>query len=376
MKLQHSLIHAAAASAALTFGGWAFGASSSDLAIVVTQPETGPSFPGIDFFQASVTEIKTAGVWTLAPLAQVKGLMRKQRKDLGPIPSIPRSELLAAMPGLVEGKRTLAVVIPSLQRALDTLAVDGAIVVDCEPVGQSVVKSCGLYYYDRSEGRVVASARKEFKVGISDADRWAPALVSTLKRGMENNKSEREKAKFNALLERKIEGPSSPYGLSVGFDAVGENLKTPDNHIANQVSFGLTVLVRGDSAGFGLEGGTGTGSSRAGSETYTASARKLGLVVNVRAKALDDLLWETDVAAGVVTRSYESTAGDLVATREAYLAVRPGMGFRIAKGWSMGLALQMTRYFMGSSESRGDYAATSLNPSAVGALFRIKADLF
>lgn len=371
MQCTHSLI----VLASLLFGQ--AHAATPDVIVVTTQPDRGINYPTIDFFQATVTDVKTTGTWTVAPLAQVRGLMKGQRSDLGPIPSLPRSELTAALPGVTrkDGESGRGV-IKSLQRALDTLAVDAAIVVDCEPSGQSAVNGCGLYYYDRAEGRITATARKDFRAGVNEAGRWAPTLVATLKRGMESVRSEREKARFSELLDRSVDANSAPFKLSLGLDASGESLATPDAHLSNQMTYGLQVLVRGSAAGFGLEGATGDGESSAEFKTFKASARRLGLVVNVRAKALDNLIWETDLAAGAVSRVYESSAGDRLSTRGAYLALRPGLGFEISKRWSLGIGLQLSRYFLGSSESSGRYAAAALNPTAIGALFRVKAEIF
>src|SRR5690606_36406190 len=107
------------------------------------------------------------------------------------------------------------------------------------------VRACGLYYYHRTAGKVVASMRKEFRVGITDATRWSEVMVAGLHSGLVAARESKSKAQLESILQ-KADTPSDPATLALSLDVKGESSFRHAGSPSVAPSFGLGLAMMSD----------------------------------------------------------------------------------------------------------------------------------
>jgi hypothetical protein len=363
-------------------------AADARVAVVLSHGRKAANYPTIEFYQAVTAAVEEASAWAPARASEIRPLLPKPGVDLGSIPTVDRSVFLKAKPNrsakagrapkgaLTKRKAARAAQIVPVQRMLDTLAIQGAVIVDCDPRGANEVSACGVYFYDRADGRVVARAQKQFRVGITDASRWATALVATLKDGMSAARANAERKRFDELMERGEEAPD--HGVMLAVEAAGERLAVPDARLDAAMNLGLQALVR-SSAGapaFGVEIAQGTSSDDGGKDGAASyRLRRLGLVVDASARAMQSAVWSLGLAAGVADREYNLDETSL-RQRGTYVSVRPGLGFRMSESVTLAFDLRHTSYLGGSRTADETFEDDRLGSSAFGLGLRLTAVVF
>jgi len=369
---------------AITASPAAFAASDEAVAVVMASDTSTLNVPTVGFYQSVNKAFKLTKHWQLAPQSELQRYLPhpKGKQALLSLPSLNRDELIKAHPpaklahdGKTGGKAPKNRLMPSLQVMLDTLALQGAVVVDCVPQTSRRVSSCGLFYYDRAQGKVVASARKHFRVGISDATRWSEQLVDSLTAGIKSVKASAAQSQIERLLAK--DGEDVDEGkLFVALGIQGGSIASPADNIRFLPEGSLALGRQTDAMTLGLEVGYGNASSSDAGVATNLTSRRAGLTLGLSTKALDNMLWELDWGIGASERRLEErtdgTVDNTLVYREAYLSVRPGMLFEVGGGWQLGAQFGATRFLGGSRRGEGDYAAATLSPTSFNIAFKIR----
>ena|GEM_PF-2900514 len=300
--------------------------------VFLSVPGTRINVTTLEFYRAANDEIAQTKAWSLVGggelgrSASVKGL-----SFVGKVP------VLTASPSLRATRRR---VIPQVQETLDTLAIQGAIIVDCQTITGSTqetarVRGCGLYYYDRAEGRIVAATRKSFRVGVNSASLWAFSMVQGLKGGLEAHKAKIDRERLSSIESKSddAEKPARPY-LVLGM--VGESLQLRGGERAN-----LAGGVAGFGASFsgrslGLEYAQTSFQGRHGTQQDRYNSRSLEVVLGASADAMDIVTWGLDLTAGMTERRYEKAEEEVLWARQPVIGLRPGVFWKVRQGWLMG----------------------------------------
>lgn len=98
------------------------------------------------------------------------------------IESHPYADLSPQKKSLKTGQKA-GTMIRTIQQYLESKAVTQAVVMDCK-TRQDLIITCGLYLYDRSEGRIVASSTRRFSVGIKSATAWSVSMTDHFFKGL------------------------------------------------------------------------------------------------------------------------------------------------------------------------------------------------
>jgi len=342
------------------------GRSSGGVAVVLSHPEGSAHVASVEFYAAVVDAISAEQQWSVHPNRDVTRVLRPIGKGpvIGSIPTVSRDIVARAHPGINSWKGTTSTsrakksreskrLIGPLQEALDTLALPGAIIVDCAPRGDTKVRGCGLYFYDRGTGRIVAAARKNFRTGIASAARWAPTLVAGLKDGIAAEEQREEREKLGAIIARPEERESAT-SLAVGVGGSGEQagVRGAAQAPATLAMGNLYVGMQRKGTGLGLELSLGSARAGSGDQSTRIEQRSAALVATVGVDALDSVTWELGLAAGAAHRTVESGDGSELSATQPFMSLRPGILWAVGKGWQIGANLRLTNWFGGSVSAR------------------------
>lgn len=371
---------AAAAPRALAYDA---GKRERSVAVVLSMPPKDVHMPTMLFYKASLEAFAQSQGWTLAAQDEVKRYLPKPKEKtaLDVVPLVSREAFVKShLPAKYAkdvadpAKRKKNGVNKPLQYMLDSLAIQGAVVVDCVPSGKQMVRACGLYYYDRSAGKVVASARKYFRVGVQDSTRWAPEMVASLAEGIKASAAAKDKHQIEAIMARGDDEEEKAWAaLQVGL--LGETTITPGHDISSVPSGWLTVGRQTESTAVGLEVGVGGADWQDAATEKKLLTRQAGLSLTLISRALDSLLWEAGLGIGFAERRFTQTEEEetsLLRQREAYLSLRPGMMWDVGSDWHLGGHVHFTRYLGGERKADEKLAGDGLNRSATGLSFGVR----
>lgn len=344
------------------------------------------SLPTLAFYKSVVGQFAASSNWQIVPFGEVDRYLPKSKAQLAlsSVPSISRGEFLKAHPmasgGSKRQSRKKNGLAPSLQELLDTLAIQGAVVVDCVPSGKDRVRACGLYYYDRAAGRVVAAMRKDFRVGITDATRWSDVMVAGLHSGLVAARDSKSKAQLEVILD-KAEESDIKRRTAAHFEVKGESIFRHAGSSGVAPSIGLGLAQMTDGRGFGLELAISEQTATTGVDNQSRwLGRRAGIFMTSEVQALESLHWTLDIGLGLSDRRFslaESTGlvgqNGLITQREAYLTARPGLLWNLgSEALRMGFVGDFTRFVGGKNESEGVLTGQALPVWSRGLSFRLK----
>ena len=143
---------------------------------------------------------------------------RISRKEL--TRSHPYAILSTGTPEVKAGKQAGSM-IKAIQQELESKALNQAVVMDCK-TKKALIISCGLYLYDRAEGRIIASSTKRFSVGIPSAVAWAAPMTEHFNKGLATI----EDRKIKKMIDNMSTGPrevpeESPLSMAGLFGQIG-----------------------------------------------------------------------------------------------------------------------------------------------------------
>ncbi|MCO4792375.1 MAG: hypothetical protein KC493_01590 [Bacteriovoracaceae bacterium] len=321
------------------------------VAVVVSITTKEISIPTIELFREVVTNIQNSSDWVPAPNWSVKNLLSKNQKEIpgiGAIPALDRAILTAAYPkisGDEQDKNTTGTkVLTPIQVMLDTLALEGAIIVDCVPKGQETVSSCALYYYDRAFGKIVAASSKSFLAGVSDSLKWAPTLLSSLTEGMKSVREKRSKAQlknaFAKTKEETVDKATTGIELAVWGQSPGD-----DSDVTSSIP-GLTLVVGKYNKGYswGIDLSLAKTNEASSAKNIDYNSKSLGLVFQSRVNAAESLIWDLSFGAGYAKRSLVVNNLTLD-TKNLVLKLSPGLLWKLNSSFNLGIGMIYERFF-------------------------------
>ncbi len=378
MKLHAFALLAAAAAPQLARA--AAGGATPKVAVVVSLEPDSVNVPTVELYRAVVDAVGQSSAFHAGGSREVKDRIRApaKLKSLGSIPAFERAAFLAAKPDAKKSKRKKkrGGVIPPLQVMLDTLALDGAIIVDCAPKGEAAVNACGLYYYDRALGRVLAASSKGFKVEISDASLWAPGLVSGLSQGLDAHANGAERERLNQVLAEKGDDEAA-MNMGVELRLSGKNLGEPRGQVTSIPGAALLVGPQGNGYASGLELGMAQAGAGSRLGEVSVTQRAAGLFFATQSRALDALLWDLDLGVGyAVTQA--TIAGDRngkLTARGVKLRVSPGVLWEVNHALQFGASVSYERLESFAGASSGLYAGDAFAKNVLGFGIRLRTVL-
>jgi hypothetical protein len=320
-----------------------------------------PMQASIDFYRASYKALSGSTEWQPMPMSTIRTKLEQTgvSEALGGIPTVDRKLFRASLPknssdGSMAGKS-----VDELQRFLDSTRTSALIIADCARQSRNLLKACALYYYDRVQGKVLASVVKRFNSGTSDASMWAEPLLKTLERGIAAAQRQKDQAVIEELIARNQEDleDSDRVGLFALYGS-GDNATINLGLSGNSVNLpiaggGLELGFLRDNVGAYLEVGR---SSWSGSKSDLSSLVRLnyGLGMIFRANALESLLWYLELSAGKEQTTVNSKLENTQFNSEGlYTRVAPGIGLEISEAFSLSLSLGWRWYFENSRNGSG-----------------------
>ncbi len=309
-----------------------------------------------DFYRATFQAVDTSGTWTATPVTDLRAVLTARRVDQRQI-MLPTIDAKRFRQSLTARKPDPKITRPDhkpgrldeIQGLLDTLGLSIAVIVDCRSDKAELLRSCGLYYYDRSEARVRASSIKTFEAGVSDAGIWAQPMLKNLMEGIQAAQKSRDQEMIQALMGRDDEDEDDMHAL-LGVAIRGENLQV-DQKGQTIAELALQLGFLQDHKGAFLEFMQGERSSQG--ELRSIKRQSLGLQGLWQARALDSLLWRLELGGGQERTLVEmrDNAGQLK-VQGFYLALRVGVGLILRDAFTLDLGPQ-GRYFM-EQKSEGE----------------------
>ncbi len=229
-----------------------------------------------------------------------------------------------------------------LQTVLETLAIDNAFLLSCDPhtrkKRKSPVSACRIELFSRSKKGRVAQVQKKFQVPVHDASSWGPIMMARLLNGLSQKERRAQKKQIeSALSSSSKEDGSLSVLLRAGAGLVGSNTRTGFSStpaLSLGVSFGEKSRHTGAWARFeGINSENGT----TGKNSLRGYA--VGLQATAASEALSFLLWELGFQAAYHVRELRKgeASGDYQALS---LGISPGVFYEVnntAIGLSVGL---------------------------------------
>lgn len=353
------------------------GSSLQKIAVVVGLVPDNISPPTVELYRRVAARLGERGTWTLANDADVHANlpMDHRLRELGSIAAVDRRHIIKAIGP--KGTRPTSMIRP-LQSMIDTLALDGAVLVDCRERDGGKLSRCGIYYYDRAAGRIVAASAKEFRVPIADATRWAPVLVDQLIAGIEGHRTAKAHAAMEAMV-RSNDGdePQSRFMMELGLGGVGLRHTTAATGSLPLVSFAVGTL--GETFSAAIYGELGAASGKSGSVTEEIEERGVGLTFGARSRALETIYWDLGMSAGMVqrkaTREGPTEQLGFQDARAFRLRLSPGLLWEFGESVQVGPSLHWVRDISLKSTTEGVYAQERLSTSAIGIGLRLRTVL-
>lgn len=336
------------------------------------------NIPTIEFYRAVLEGVEGSSSWLVSPRAEVKRQLNSPAilGSLTGIPVIARKEVRLARIQLKHrskghGKQPHQIIAP-VQAMLDTLALDGAILVDCRPQGTTAVRACGLYYYDRALGRILATAEKSFAVGISDASRWGPRLVQSLDHGLQAYVNQRERSRLDQVLAATQKSADERSEQTIELRLSGLGLADPKRQVTSLP--GVALLLGHQRKGYiaGLALGYARSDAANRDAVVRLEDRVGGLFFSVQSRALESIIWEMEMGVGYSlttarSKAYlDADASGGLETRSVRLRLGPSMMWEYSTALLCGFGLTYDRFVPMASHTSGLYRDQSLSTQAFG----------
>ncbi len=308
----------------------------------------------------------------------VPGLSSDVRQKLTMSPGL---QALGTIPAFDRKQFRKKKIIKPVQKMLDTLALDGAVIVHCVPMGTAAVKNCGLYYYDRSLGRILAATKKDFRVGIADASRWAPSLLSNLSQGLTAYETSLERAKLNQVIAESNDAEeSAKFAAEVRFQ--GQSVAEPSRQVKALPGAALRLGQSHKGYSTGLELGYGKASAEGSDARVLVTEKLAGLFFSVESRALETMMWDLGLGVNyaVLTAERRSLAeldsedGDMEA-RMIKLRFSPGVLWEVSKGLQFGAGFSFDRMVPLAETKDGSYQNGHFAQNALGFGIRLRTVL-
>lgn len=272
-------------------------------------------------------------------------------------------------------------VIRPVQKMLDTLALDGAVIVHCAPAGTAQVRGCGLYYYDRSLGRVLAATSKNFRVGVADASRWAPNLLSNLSQGLTAYETSLERDRLKQVLaDSNVDEDTAKFAAELRLQ--GQSVAEPSRQVTALPGAALRIGRSDKGYSSGLELGYGKASAEGEAAQVSLTEKLAGLFFSVESRALDSMLWDLGLGVNYAVLTADRTAltendgkdGRLEA-RLIKLRFSPGVLWEVSKGLQFGAGFSFDRMVPFSEAKDGSYQYGHFAKNAAGFGIRLRTVL-
>ncbi len=311
--------------------------------VLGTNPED-INVPSVELFRKVKNYLDLSDYWVMNPSWSTKKAIGKlENADFPYFGSIPFFDRRELQNSLKNGNKGSGIIAP-VQVMLDTLALEGAILVDCEPIGDDTVKACGLYFYDRASRKIVAAAEKEFVAGVKDASNWAGTLTSSLAEGMNHIRDKREKLAVNSILEHTKDDREKPMQWLMELQLHGGKIND-FSYVSGTVPSGEMIIGRtGENFGFGL-GAFFTQNKETADLAEPMFKEVSGqFIFNSKANAGESLTWDFHLGAGYAKRSLTLVGGDALETEDLKLSVGPGLLWNMSDNAAFGLVGKYDRY--------------------------------
>ncbi len=312
--------------------------------------------PSINFYRAVFTAVSQSPTWDVIPINKIRKSSPASEAKLGGIPIVDREEFRKALPKKIRKSPTGAIKpgssVQDLQRLLDNLAAPAAIVVDCLASSPTTIKACGIYYYDRVSGRVVASSVKSFIAGVNDPTVWASPMLLTLDEGLASSRRAKNQAIIEELVARNEDDDDSEKQGLIGVSGRSSKAALKSGWSQSLVGFSLQLGFMAKEKGVLLEGSQlkwkGTGKVSAASKTT------YGINMFFRAKALESLIWIGELGAGREINTLDGVqSGDSMTVTGMYVTVRPSVGIELSETFTLDLGLHFDWFFEASASRTG-----------------------
>jgi hypothetical protein len=354
------------------------------VAVVVGLAPDAISVPTVELFRAVSDAAMSAGAWRIYDGADVKANLGAPPplKALGTLPAFDRRTFVSPEATRGTAAESQDGLVRPVQVMLDTLALDGALIVDCrpEPAGgldsTAVVTGCGLYFYDRARARTLAAATKSFRTGVADASLWAPELLASLVHGLQTvaTNAERERVR-TVLAEHEREHEPSALAFEARLDAT--NLADPLRQVGSLPTAGFVAGTRAGGFFGGLGIATGRSIARSPTGATTVATRSADLYLSAESPALEALIWDLGLGIGYDANVATTTlaGGGRIERRAAVLTIAPGLLWQVNRMFEWGAALRFGRDVPLTETAAGSYVGYAFGTNVVGAGMRLRAIL-
>jgi hypothetical protein len=340
-------------------------ASKPEVALILASDGV-PSQEIVDFYRAVYASLASSPSWQPLALGTLRSGLPSdlEKKQLSGIPTISRKDFRAKLPKRLIQKspnaenRAATQIIPGsevadLQRIADNLRTRAVIVADCATKKSSMLKGCGLYYYDRVAARVTASSIKTFSSGASDATLWASPMVSTLEEGIARAQREKDQDVIEELIARGEQGEETErYGVIAIFgrgDRAGLTNGWSQSLSGGGLELGFLKENVGALAHYSILRWSGDKDS-----IKLVQRTSYGLGMIFRAEAIDKLLWFFEISGGKETTKYSGQSSeDTLQTDGLALSLSPGIGLTLGDFLTLNMGVGWKWFFENQTSRRG-----------------------
>lgn len=350
---------------------WASPSDPLKVAVIVSLDPAAINIPTVELFRA-VSDSAQIGT------GFVPGVPSDIRQKLASAPGLAS---LGTIPAFDRKQFRKKKVIRPVQKMLDTLALDGAVIVHCAPAGTAAVKNCGLYYYDRSLGRILAATKKDFRVGVADASRWAPSLVANLSQGLTAYESSLERNRLKQVIAESNDGEESAK-FAAELKLQGQNLSEPSHQVTALPGAGLRLGRSDKGYSSGLELGYSKASAEGEAAKVDLTEKLAGIFFAVESKALESMLWDLSLGVNYAVLSAErdslvddDTENGRLEARLIKLRFSPGVLWEVSKGLQFGAGFSFDRMVPFAEAKEGSYQDGHFANNALGFGIRLRTVL-
>lgn len=302
----------------------------------------------IDLYREIEHEATREGAWIVVPFESVRSepnpVTDRRLASLGSIASIERRYLTSDV-----------FTIDPLQRLLDSNALDGALVVDCEKgahhAPSDYLSACNLAFYDRIQAKIKARSRKIFKVGVADAKRWAPQLVKNLAEGMRQVRLERDRESLEGILNKDknpIDTPTA-FPMVMELDLNGHSIRGGQTHLSTLPELSLGLGVQSETytsmVSVNIIETTMKYTTTMQTSILTFTEQTIGLMVGARTKVLDSMSWDLSLFCAAGTRRVKLLSGTDMGEQEdlmSRIGIMPGLLWNVSSHLAFGTGVSYT----------------------------------
>ena len=366
--------------------------TAKSVAVVVALDSAEPVNTAIvEFYRATLDGLGQDHGWTVYSPSEVVQILPRAKAfaSLGALPAFDRKLFADLYPELADYTKGAAAEVAAkakgsekdkagprfirpVQMTLDTLALPGALIVDCQPAPGNTVHGCGYYYYNRASGKITASATKHFLVPIGDVTRWAPTLLASLQTGLRAAATARDERRVEKFMQNSEAEDEQHLQWVVGAEGGGESLHCSGCAMSQAPFASLYAGGYGDSMGFGIELTYAGSSASSDGNKQTFRDEHAVALLNVDAHALENLLWELEFGLGYYQRTFSLDQDGNVKVHGMLISLRPGMGFQLGQAVSIGFNIHLDRLFVSDRTANTSGENININGDSFGLGLRVR----